>query len=269
MRLSAPASSGGRFSANATRPSAPSSDRHQVVEQLLRVARATSASSVAAASTTRRLARTASGAAATICSRDGDRLVERGARRDQPADEPEVVRARGVDGFAGEDRVHRRGAPDRAREPEQSAGGRDQVVPHLGEPERRPGGRDDDVGGEHDLEPARGRQSVDRDHDRLLRARGTRTRRSRRARCRACRRSGLPDHLQVGARAEHRARLLAGVRARARRPRRRGRPRGGRPRLRARGARSRSTALRASGRLRVMTPIRSTVAYRTAGTAQM
>ena len=51
--------------------------------------------------------------------------VERGAGFDEPAHEPELVRARGVDGLAGEDRVHRRRAPDRAREPEQPAGGGD------------------------------------------------------------------------------------------------------------------------------------------------
>ena len=113
---------------------------------------------------------------------------------------------------------------------------------------------------------ARGRESVDRDHDRLLAlavheaaeaaALGVERRRG----------AGLPDDLEVGARAEDGARLVVGV--------------GGEHadpdvgivleavdrRLEA-SAISRSTALRASGRFSVMTPIRSDDEYRTADTA--
>ena len=74
---------------------------------------------------------------------------------------------RGVDRLTGEDGVHRRRPTDRAREPEQPAGRGDQVAPNLRESERRSGRRHDDVGREDDLQTARGRQTVDGDHDRL------------------------------------------------------------------------------------------------------
>ena len=76
--------------------------------------------------------------------------------------------ALGRDRLAGEDHLHRRGLTDGARQAEQAAGAGDQVALHLGEAERRAGGGDDHVGGEHDLAAAGGRESVDRDDDRLV-----------------------------------------------------------------------------------------------------
>ncbi len=144
-------------------------------------------------------------------AREAECLVERGARLDQPADESEVERATGVDRLTGEDGVHRRRPTDGAREPEESAGRGDEVAPNLRQSERRSGGRHDDVRGEDDLQTARGRETVDGDHDRLRalaihepaepaslgveRRRGTR----------------LPDDLEVRARAEDGVRLIRGV----------------------------------------------------------
>jgi hypothetical protein len=65
-----------------------------------------------------RLARTASGAAATNLRGDAERLVERRARFHEPAHEPEVERTPRADRLAGEGGVHRRHPADRSREPE-------------------------------------------------------------------------------------------------------------------------------------------------------
>ena len=100
-------------------------------------------------------------------AREAECLVQRGARLDQPAHESEVERATGVDRLTGEDGVHRGRPTDGAREPEESAGRGDEVVSNLRQSERRSGRRHDDVRGEDDLETARGRETVDRDHDRL------------------------------------------------------------------------------------------------------
>ena len=69
----------------------------------------------------------------------------------------------GVDRLTGEDGVHAAARPMAGEEP---TGGGDQVAPDLREPERRTC-RHHDVGGEDDLQTARGREAVDRDHDRL------------------------------------------------------------------------------------------------------
>ena len=172
-----------------------------------------SSSRDAAASTTRRLARTASGPAAAICRPEPERFVAGGAGVDEPAHQSEVEGAARLDRLAGEDRVHRRGRADGAGEPEQPAGTGDEVAGHLREPERRSGRRHDDVGGEDDLEPARGREAVDGD-DHGLRAfavdepgEPTTLGRERRGV------SLLGDHLQVGTGAEDGAFLAGGVRA--------------------------------------------------------
>ena len=182
-----PCHSGGRFSANARRPSAASSDSSSSSSSVRGQRRAASSSSVergraddraagahrerrrrgdrarrrriavssASPGSTSRLtspswyARAASiGSPVRIASIAGARPIARGSRNSPPA---AAIRLRRTSASPNADRV--RG--------------------------------DDDVGGEHDLHAARGREPVDRDHDRLRRARGTRTRRTRRARCRA------------------------------------------------------------------------------------
>ena len=58
------------------------------------------------------------------------------ARLGQPVDQPELVRALGVDRIAGQRQLHRDVAGQHAREPQQRAAGGDQRALDLGDPER-------------------------------------------------------------------------------------------------------------------------------------
>ena len=154
---------------NAVRPSLVSSDaedrrRNSSLVIFFNV----SSSSYAAASTTLRLARTASGATAQICSASLRRFLDGLAGLDEAIDEAELVGALGRQRLTREDRFHRGRSADRAWQAEQPAGTGDQVALDLGESERRSGGGDDEVGGEHDLASAGGRQAVDGNDHRLL-----------------------------------------------------------------------------------------------------
>ena len=155
----------------ASRPSLVSSDCMTRANSSLVIRFSVSSSSSADASTTCRLAQTASGAAAVICSASSKAsfVASPGSTRREISPRP-YARSAG-DRLAGQDHLHRRGLPDRPRQAEQSTGAGDQVALDLGEAERRSSRRDDEVGGQHDLASARGGKSVDRDDDRLRRSR--------------------------------------------------------------------------------------------------
>ena len=196
-------------------------------------------------------------------SRQPERFVAGGARLDEPAHQPEIEGAARLDRLAGEDRVHRRGRPDGAGEPEQSAGAGDEVAGHLREPERRSGRRHDDVGGEDDLEPACGREPVDRD-DHRLRALAVDEPGEPAAVGRERRGVTRSAITLRSAPAQKTGRSWPAVLAQSTPTQTSGSSSIWSTAASSPSATSRLTALRASGRLRVMTPIRSADVYSTA-----
>src|SRR5215207_9910614 len=100
--------------------------------------------------------------------RQCERARHRAAGFGDHVHEPECMRALGGQAITGEQQLPGHVERQRARRAEQPTTGGDEPALDLGQPERRRARRHHEIAGEHDLEPAAERGSLDRGDQRLL-----------------------------------------------------------------------------------------------------